>query len=71
VANATSNAVTGASNGAAKKPEPAVAAVVNPDDPVPEEPVVEEVIALPDARTAAWASLNQSLLGSADFLHLK
>jgi cytochrome c553 len=71
-ANSTSNTIAGgAANGGVKKPEPAVAVAVNPDDPVPEEPVVEEVIALPDARTAAWASLNQSLLGSADFLYLK
>ncbi len=71
-ASATSNAAaSGATNGAAKKPEPAPAVAVNPDDPEPEEPVIEEVVTLPDARTAAWASLNQALLGSSDFLYLK
>ena len=51
-----------------KKPAPPV----NPDEVVQvEAPVVEEVIRPRDARTAAWASFCQALLGSAEFRYVK
>jgi hypothetical protein len=53
---------------AAKRPAPPV----NPDEVPPvEEPVKEEVVRAPDAKTAAWASFCQALLGSAEFRYIK
>jgi hypothetical protein len=52
---------------ASKRPAPPV----NPDEVPPvEEPVVEEVVRAPDARTAAWASLCQALFGCAEFRYI-
>jgi mono/diheme cytochrome c family protein len=45
---------------------------VNPDDIDPSDaPVKEEVIAVKDPKTAAWASFCQALLGAAEFRYLK
>lgn len=45
---------------------------VNPDEVPPvEEPAKEEVVRAPDARTAAWASFCQALLGSAEFRYVR
>ena len=45
---------------------------MNPDEVPPEEaPVQEEVVQAPDARTAAWASFCQALLGSAEFRYVQ
>jgi cytochrome c553 len=45
---------------------------VNPDEVVPVEgPIAQEVVDFGDARTAAWASLCQALLGSAEVRYLK
>jgi cytochrome c553 len=53
---------------AAKRPAPPV----NPDEVPPvEESVKEEVVRAPDAKTAAWASFCQALLGSAEFRYVK
>ncbi len=53
---------------AAKRP----ALPVNPDEVPPvEEPVKEEVVRAADAKTAAWASFCQALLGSAEFRYIK
>jgi hypothetical protein len=53
---------------AAKKPAPPV----NPDEVPPvEAPVKEEVVQASDAKTAAWASFCQALLGSAEFRYIK
>ena len=52
----------------AKKP----AVPVNPDEVIQEDaPVVEEIIRAPDPRAAAWASLCQALLGSAEFRYVR
>ena len=52
----------------AKKP----AAPVNPDEAdQTDAPVTEVVIQAKDGRTAAWASLVQALVGSAEFRYLK
>jgi hypothetical protein len=53
--------------------KPKQAAVpVNPDDvPRIDIPLKEEVVEPADARTAAWASFCQALLGSAEFRYLK
>ena len=52
------------------KPKPAVPA--NPDEADQAgEPVKEELIEAPDAKTAAWASFCQALLGSAEFRYLQ
>lgn len=64
------NATGGQARGAKAKPAPAVAA--NPDDIDPTDaPVNEEIIEAKDATTAAWASLCQALLGTAEFRYLK
>jgi Protein of unknown function (DUF1549)/Protein of unknown function (DUF1553)/Planctomycete cytochrome C len=53
---------------AAKRPAPPV----NPDEVPPvEAPVKEEVVQASDAKTAAWASFCQALLGSAEFRYVK
>ena len=53
---------------AAKKPAPPV----NPDEVPPvEAPVKEEVVQATDAKTAAWASFCQALLGTAEFRYVK
>ena len=58
----------GTAKNAPKRPAPPV----NPDEVVPEEqPVKEEVIEVADARTAAWASFCQAILGSAEFQYIK
>ncbi|SIO27855.1 Planctomycete cytochrome C [Singulisphaera sp. GP187] len=49
-----------------KKPAP-----LNPDDvEADDEPVVEEVLPQVDAKTAAWASFCQALLGTAEFRYV-
>ncbi len=59
--------VANTTGGAPKRPAPPV----NPDEAPPtEEPVKEEIIQAPDARTAAWASFCQALLGSAEFRYV-
>ena len=48
------------------------AAAANPDDIDPSDiPVKEETIQTNDAKTAAWASFCQALLGTAEFRYLK
>jgi Protein of unknown function (DUF1553)/Protein of unknown function (DUF1549)/Planctomycete cytochrome C len=55
-------------NAASKTPPPPV----NPDEVIPvDTPVKEEVIKAKDAKTAAWASFCQALLGSAEFRYVK
>jgi Protein of unknown function (DUF1553) len=56
----------------AAKPKPKPAPPANPDDvDQTGEPVKEESIRAPDAKTAAWASFCQALLGSAEFRYIK
>ena len=46
--------------------------VIDPDQVItPDVPLDEEVIQAPDAKSAAWASFCQALLGSAEFRYLK
>jgi hypothetical protein len=46
--------------------------VIDPDEVIPvDAPVTEVVIQAADARTAAWASFCQALLGTAEFQYLK
>lgn len=55
---------------AGARPLPVIPA--NPDDIDPTDtPVKEEVIAVKDSKSAAWASFCQALLGSAEFRYLK
>ncbi len=57
-----------AGTSAPKKPVPPL----NPDEVPPvEEPVKEEVIRAPDAKTAAWVSFCQALLASAEFRYVQ
>lgn len=50
----------------------ATAQVVNPDEvEQTDAPVTEETVIAKDARTAAWASFCQALLGAAEFRYLK
>jgi len=45
---------------------------INPDDiDQTDEPITEESVRAPDAKTAAWASFCQALLGSAEFRFVK
>jgi hypothetical protein len=56
------------STAAPKRPAPPI----NPDEVPPvEEPVQEEVVRATDAKSAAWASFCQALLGSAEFRYVK
>ena len=54
------------------EPSKTPAVPVNPDEVVLEDaPVKDEVIHAKDPRAAAWASLCQALLGSAEFRYLR
>jgi hypothetical protein len=56
----------------AAKAKPKPDASANPDEvDQTDEPVVEEAIRPRDARTAAWMSFTQSLLGSAEFRYVR
>lgn len=47
-------------------------AIIDPDQADQSDaPIQEEIVAAPDANTAAWASLCQALIGSAEFRYLK
>jgi cytochrome c553 len=64
----TGNAKAPRGKSATKRPAPPL----NPDEVPPvEEPVQEEVVRAPDARSTAWASFCQALLGSAEFRYVK
>lgn len=62
---------------AASKPDGAAdgngqAAVIDPDQADQSDaPIKEEVVSISDARTAAWTSLCQALIASAEFRYLK
>jgi hypothetical protein len=68
VSEPTRDETQAATGAARKRPAPPM----NPDEVPPEEaPVQEEVVRAPDARTAAWASFCQALLGSAEFRYIE
>jgi Protein of unknown function (DUF1553)/Protein of unknown function (DUF1549)/Planctomycete cytochrome C len=57
---------------AVAKPKPKVDANANPDETdQTDEPVSEDVVRPKDARTAAWMSFAQALLGSAEFRYVR
>ena len=72
IAEADDNGGTPAAGDAGNKKKAKPAVPVNPDEVVQvEAPVKEVVIHAKDAKTAAWASFSQALLGSAEFRYLK
>lgn len=60
------------SESASKANSTGQAVIIDPDQADQSDiPVVEEVVAASDARSAAWTSFCQALLGSAEFRYLK